>query len=105
MIFRQLFEPLSSTYTYLLACKETGQAVLVDPVIAAMDRDLAVLHELGLTLVYTLDTHIHADHITGALELKNKTGCKIAAPAIDRPPCVDLQIEEGKPLTVGGLSL
>lgn len=105
MIFRQLFEPLSSTYTYLLACEETGQAVLVDPVIASMDRDLAALHELGLTLAYTLDTHIHADHITGALELKNKTGCKIAAPAVDRLPCVDVGMEEGKPLAVGGLSL
>jgi glyoxylase-like metal-dependent hydrolase (beta-lactamase superfamily II) len=105
MIFRQLFEPLSSTYTYLLACEQTGQAVLVDPVIASMDRDLAALHELGLTLAYTLDTHIHADHITGALELKKKTGCKIAAPAIDRLPCVDVGMEEGRPLAVGGLSL
>jgi len=105
MIFRQLFEPLSSTYTYLLACEQTGQAVLVDPVIASIDRDLSALHELGLTLAYTLDTHIHADHITGALELKNKTGCKIAAPAIDRLPCVDMGVEEGKPLEVGGLSL
>jgi glyoxylase-like metal-dependent hydrolase (beta-lactamase superfamily II) len=105
MIFRQLFEPLSSTYTYLLGCEQTGQAVLVDPVIASMDRDLAALHELGLTLAYTLDTHIHADHITGALELKKKTGCKIAAPAIDRLPCVDLGMEEGRPLAVGGLSL
>ena len=105
MIFRQLFEPLSSTYTYLLACEQTGQAVLIDPVIASMDRDLAVLHELGLTLSHTLDTHIHADHITGALELKKKTGCKIAAPAIDRMPCVEVGMEEGKPLAVGGLSL
>jgi glyoxylase-like metal-dependent hydrolase (beta-lactamase superfamily II) len=105
MIFRQLFEPLSSTYTYLLACEQTRQAVLIDPVIASMDRDMGTLHELGLTLAYTLDTHIHADHITGALELKNKTGCRIAAPAIDQLPCVDVGIEEGKPLTVGGLSL
>lgn len=105
MIFRQLFEPLSSTYTYLFACEQTGQAVLLDPVVASMDRDLAALQELGLTLAYTLDTHIHADHITGALELKKKTGCKIAAPAIDRLPCVDVGMEEGKPLAVGRLSL
>ena len=105
MIFRQLFEPLSSTYTYLLACERTGQALLIDPVIASMERDLAMLHELGLTLACTLDTHIHADHITGALELKNRTGCRIAAPGIDRLPCVDLEVEEGKPLTVGNLSL
>ena len=67
MIFRQLFEPLSCTYTYLLGCGETGQAVLVDPVIVAIDRDLAEVKRLGLTLAYTLDTHIHADHITAAL--------------------------------------
>ena len=83
MIFRQLFEPLSSTYTYLLGCEETGQAVLIDPVIVATDRDLAAINRLGLTLAYTLETHIHADHITGALELKKKTGSKIAAPAHD----------------------
>ena len=62
MIFRQLFEPLSSTYTYLLGCEETGQAVLIDPVIVATDRDLAQINRLGLTLAYTLETHIHADH-------------------------------------------
>lgn len=105
MIFRQLFEPLSSTYTYLLGCEQTGAAVLIDPVIASMERDLDTLHALGLTLAYTLDTHIHADHITGALELKQKTSCRIAAPAIDRLPCVDVGIEEGRPLTVGGLTL
>ncbi len=105
MIFRQLFEPLSSTYTYLLGCEQTGAAVLIDPVIASMERDLDTLHARGLTLAYTLDTHIHADHITGALELKHKTGCRIAAPAIDRLPCVDVGIEEGRPLSVGGLTL
>ena len=105
MIFRQLFEPLSSTYTYLLGCEQTGQAVLVDPVVASVERDLAELHAFGLTLAYTLDTHIHADHITGALQLKQKTGSRIAAPAMDRLPCVDVGIDEGKPLTVGELSL
>ncbi|MDQ9172422.1 MBL fold metallo-hydrolase, partial [Oxalobacteraceae bacterium R-40] len=67
MIFRQLFEPVSSTYTYLLGSKETGKAILIDPVIATMDRDLAELQKLGLTLAYTVDTHVHADHITAAL--------------------------------------
>ena len=103
MIFRQLFEPLSSTYTYLLGCEETGQAVLIDPVIVAVERDLAEIGRLGLTLAYTLDTHIHADHITAALELKKQAGSKIAAPACDRLPCADLGIEEGTPLTVGGI--
>lgn len=105
MIFRQLFEPLSSTYTYLLGCEETGQAVLVDPVVNAMDRDLEALSGLGLSLAYTLDTHIHADHITAALHLKQRVGSKIAAPAIDRLPCADVGVVEGTPLRVGGLEL
>lgn len=105
MIFRQLFEPLSSTYTYLLGCEETGQAVLIDPVISTMDRDMAELRGLGLTLAYSLDTHIHADHITAALELKKKAGSKIAGPAFDRLPCTDVGVEEGKPFQVGSLML
>ncbi len=105
MIFRQLFEPLSCTYTYLLGCEETGQAVLIDPVVVAIDRDLAEVNRLGFALAYTLDTHIHADHITAALELKKKAGSKIAAPAYDRLPCADLGIEEGKPFQVGSMAL
>jgi glyoxylase-like metal-dependent hydrolase (beta-lactamase superfamily II) len=66
MIFRQLFEQESSTYTYLLACPDAREAVLIDPVIESVDRDLAVLNELGLHLAYTLDTHIHADHISSS---------------------------------------
>lgn len=105
MIFRQLFEPLSSTYTYLLGCEETGQAVLIDPVIASMDRDLEQVHRLGLTLAFSLDTHIHADHITAALELKHKVGSQIAAPAFDQLPCADVGVQEGVPLMVGSLRL
>lgn len=105
MIFRQFFEPLSSTYTYLLACEETRLAVLIDPVIMAIERDLAELRRLGLKLAYTLDTHIHADHVTAALQLRKRVGSKIAAPAYDRLPCVDLGIEEGTPFELGGLRL
>lgn len=105
MIFRQLFEPLSSTYTYLLGCEETGSAVLIDPVIVSMERDLAEIGRLGLTLAYTLDTHIHADHITAALALKQKTGSRIAAPAFDRLPCVDAGVEDGVPFAVGSIVL
>lgn len=105
MIFRQLFEPLSSTYTYLLGCEETGQAILIDPVISSMERDLAEIGRLGLTLAYTVDTHIHADHITAALHLKEAVGSKIAAPAYDQLPCADVGIEEGKPFQVGGIIL
>jgi glyoxylase-like metal-dependent hydrolase (beta-lactamase superfamily II) len=105
MIFRQLFEPLSSTYTYLLGCEDTGQAVLIDPVVTAIERDLAEVNGLGLKLAYTMDTHIHADHITAALELKKAAASKIAAPAFDRLPCTDFGIEEGKPLQIGSLTL
>ena len=72
MIFRQLFEPVSSTYTYLIGCEETGESVLIDPVIATIDRDLQEVSRLGLKLSYSLDTHIHADHITAALELRRQ---------------------------------
>ena len=105
MIFRQLFEPLSSTYTYLLGCEETGKAALIDPVIVAMERDLAEINRLGLTMAYTLDTHIHADHITAALELKKRAGSQIAAPAYDRLACADIGMEEGRPFQVGGVTL
>lgn len=105
MIFRQLFEPLSSTYTYLLGDEQTGQAILIDPVILSMERDRAEIRRLGLTLAWTLDTHIHADHITAALELKRAVGSRIAAPALDRLPCADMGIEEGRPFAVDGISL
>lgn len=105
MIFRQLFEPLSSTYTYLVGCASTGQAVLIDPVVNSMERDLAELQRLGLRLAVTLDTHVHADHITGALHLKQRTGSRIAAPAFDGLPCADIGIAEGTPLQVGSLQL
>lgn len=105
MIFRQLSEPVSNTYTYLLGCETTGDAMLIDPVINSIERDLQVLQSLGLTLVYTLDTHIHADHITAARQLKERVGSKIAAPAIDRLPCVDVGIVEGMSFQLGGIRL
>lgn len=104
MIFRQLFEPISSTYTYLIGCSETGRAVLIDPVVAAIDRDLEVLARLGLVLEYSMDTHLHADHITAARELKKKVGSRIAVPAAEGVSCADLNLEEGRPLTLGSLN-
>ncbi|MEO7496556.1 MAG: MBL fold metallo-hydrolase [Massilia sp.] len=105
MIFRQLFEPLSSTYTYLLGDEHNGQAILIDPVVSAMERDLAEVRRLGLTLAYSIDTHIHADHITAALELKRAVGSRIAMPAHDNLFCADIGIAEGTPLQVGGITL
>lgn len=105
MIFRQLFEPLSSTYTYLIGCETTRQAVLIDPVMPVWERDLAEVKRLGLRLAYTVDTHIHADHISSASYLKRHAGSKIANAAMERLPCTDIGIEDGHPLQVGDLAL
>ena len=101
MLFRQFFESVSSTYTYLIACEETGQAVLIDPVLPAWQRDLGEIRRLGLTLVYTLDTHIHADHITAARRLKGEAQSRIAHPAYDGLECTDVAVREGVPLELG----
>jgi glyoxylase-like metal-dependent hydrolase (beta-lactamase superfamily II)/rhodanese-related sulfurtransferase len=77
LIFRQLFDPASSTYTYLLGDSETREAVLIDPVYEHERRDLALTRELGLRLVATLDTHVHADHVTAAWLLKQRSGSRI----------------------------
>ena len=74
MLFKQLFEPESSTYTYLLGCPQTGRAVLLDPVLETIERDLKTIQELGLHLAYTMETHIHADHVSSARKLKTLTG-------------------------------
>ena len=74
MIFRQLFDPQSSTYTYLLADAATREALLIDPVFEQARRDAALVQELGLRLIATLETHVHADHVTAAWLLKRKLG-------------------------------
>jgi len=81
MIFRQLFDPQSSTYTYLLAERNSREAVLIDPVFEQARRDAALIDELGLKLKYTLETHVHADHVTGAWLHKQKLGSRIALSA------------------------
>ena len=78
IIFRKLFDPVSSTYSYLLGDPATAEALLIDPVLAHARRDVALLRELGLQLVATLDTHVHADHVTGAWRLKQACGSQIA---------------------------
>lgn len=105
MIFRQLFEPESSTYTYLFGCEETGKAVLLDPVLETVERDRETLSALGLKLAVVLDTHVHADHVTGACTLRQRTGCQVAVPAMERLSCADLGMEEGKPLRIGSIVL
>jgi len=105
MLFRQLFEPGSSTYTYLLGCEETGEAALIDPVLETVERDLDLMRALGLTLVCTLETHIHADHVTGAGRLRALAGSKAGFPAASGADFVDFTIREGEPVRLGGIQL
>lgn len=105
MIFRQLFEPRSSTYTYLIGCEETGQCILIDPVLETAERDLKVVQDLGLSLAMTLETHIHADHVSSARLLRMTTSCKVGYPAMEGLTCADVAIAEGEPVIVGTLSL
>jgi glyoxylase-like metal-dependent hydrolase (beta-lactamase superfamily II) len=105
MIFRQLFEPQSLAYTYLIACEQTREAALIDTVLETADRDLRLIEELGLTLKYTVETHIHADHVTGAARLRQATGCKAAVPALSGADHVDLGVREGEAIAVGALRL
>jgi sulfur dioxygenase len=81
MIFRQLFDPSSSTYTYVMGDRASGEALIVDPVLEHWQRDAALLRELGLKPVATLETHVHADHVTGAWWLKHEFGCEISVGA------------------------
>lgn len=105
MLFIQLFEPDSSTYSYLLACPDTGECAIIDPVLDTAERDLCVLQAHDLKLTYTLDTHIHADHLSGARRLKTLTGSKIVYPAIDELPCADIGVQEGEVFRVGNIEL
>ncbi|HEX2679167.1 MAG TPA: MBL fold metallo-hydrolase [Polyangiales bacterium] len=105
MIFRQLFDQSSGTYTYLLADEETREAVLVDPVFEQHERDAALIRELGLTLVYTLDTHCHADHVTGAWLMKQAVGSQIGLSAAYRAENVDRALAANDVVRVGALSL
>lgn len=101
MSFRQLFDPESSTYTYILADAERREAVIVDPVRAHCERDLAVLAEIGLKLVWILETHVHADHVTGARALKHRTGARTAVSTHCGATGFDRLIDEGELIVFG----
>ena len=105
MIFRQLYDATSSTYTYLLADEASREALLIDPVFEQFQRDLAMLRELGLTLKLVADTHAHADHITAAWLLKQKTGCKIAISAAAGAENMDIALQDGESFGVEGVTL
>ncbi|MEH2226072.1 FAD/NAD(P)-binding protein [Nostoc sp.] len=102
-LFRQFFDPATSSYTYLIGDRQTGDAVLVDPVLEQVDRDLESLDELGLKLRYCLETHLHADHITGAGKLRQKTGCEVIVPQNTAVTKADRSLVGGEILEVGSV--
>ncbi len=105
LIFRQLFDPQSSTYTYLLGCSHTREALLIDPVFEQVRRDEALIQELGLRLVLTLETHVHADHVTGAALHKRRCGSRIAVPALSGASGADIFVADGQTIEFGGQRL
>lgn len=105
LLFQQLFEKESSTYTYLVADSETREAVIIDPVTETSERDLKLIRELGLNVLFSLETHIHADHITGAWKIAQLTGAKIGVSAAAEATGADLKISDGDRFAFGAFSL
>jgi sulfur dioxygenase len=106
LIFHQLFEAESSTYTYLLADRVSRDAILIDSVIETVDRDLKLIQELDVNLKYVLDTHIHADHVTGAGEIRSRIpGAQIGVPKTARLICADVHLSDGDTLAFGRFEL
>ncbi len=105
MLFRQLYDNETSTYTYLIADETSKEAALVDPVLEQVERDLKLLQELGLTLRYCLETHVHADHITGTGQLREVTGCEGIVPENASVACANRWIKDGEILRVGAIEV
>jgi len=101
LVFRQLFDPQSSTYTYLIGDRRSDAAVLIDPVFEQVRRDTALIEELGLTLVATLETHVHADHVTGAWMLKRRLGSRIMLAAASGAEGADRLLADGDTVAFG----
>ena len=101
MLFRQLYDSESSTYTYVIADKKTKKSAIIDPVIEQVDRDLKLIKELGLELFYSIETHIHADHITGGAKIREATGCLLVIPEKTKAPCADKFISHGEQIDLG----
>ncbi len=105
MIFRQLYDLTSGTYTYLLASRRGGEALIVDPVLEKVDRYLQLMRELDLRLVKAVDTHLHADHITGLGALRDRTHCVTVMGEQSQVDVVSMRIADGDKLTIEGISL
>ncbi len=102
LLFRPLFDPESSTYTYLLADRASGAAVLIDPVLEQAQRDIGLLEDLGLKLEWALDTHVHADHVTAMGVLRERTGCKTALSERAGTGWPDVLLRHGQRVEFGG---
>ena len=105
MIFRQLFDSVSSTYTYLLASRKGGEALIIDPVLEKVDRYIQLLHDLDLRLIKAVDTHVHADHITGLGALRDKTHCITVMGEQSGVDVVSMRVADGDRIDIEGLSL
>ena len=105
MIFRQLFDPISSTYTYLLAERQGGEALIIDPVLDRVPQYLQLVRELDLKLVIALDTHIHADHVTGIGDLAAAANCATALGEQSNADCAAIRITEGQVLSADNIRL
>lgn len=105
MLFRQLFDSASYTYTYLIASQVGGEALLIDPVREQVDTYLRLLKELDLKLVVAIDTHIHADHVTGTGHLQKSTACSIAMGERSKAECLSYTLKENEKLKLNGIEL
>ena len=105
MIFRQLFDSVSGTYSYLLASRAGGEALIIDPVLEKVDRYLQLIGELDLRLVKAVDTHLHADHITGLGALRDRTHCITVMGENTKADVVSMRLAEGDKLAIEGVSM
>jgi sulfur dioxygenase len=105
MIFRQLFDSVSGTYSYLIASRRGGEALIIDPVLEKVDRYLQLVKEMDLKLVKAVDTHIHADHITGLGALRDRTHCITVMGEHAKVDVVSMRVTEGDKLTIEGVSM
>ena len=105
MIFRQLFASMSSTYSYILASRKGGEALIIDPVLDKVDRYLQLFVELDIRLVKAIDTHLHADHITGLGALRDRTLCVTVMGEQTKADGVSMRVTDGDTIDVEGLQL
>lgn len=105
MFFRQFLETQSSTWTYLLADPESREAVIVDPVLDTVERDIRFLTDLGFTLRWSVETHVHADHVTAASVIRERTGCKTVVSANAGLTCVDREVRDADTIEFGRFAL